>query len=447
MAHSPVRAATNPAAPGRTGAFAALRVPNFRWLLLGSTIANGAQWIQQVTLSWMVYDLTASGALLGSLSLVGAVATLGVTPLAGVAIDRLPRGMLLLATSGWLAVISAVLGVSLLAGHSALWPLFVFIFLAGMAQAVDMPVRQAVVFVLVPRPLAPAAVALIQTGWAIMRSLGPAIGGFLILWLGPAGNFLIQASAYALICLAVVQIRFPAAQRDRGGGSAFQHLRESLRFVAKEPVTRAFLLIGMVLPLFIIPIFATLPPIYAKDVFQGGPQVLGALLSAVGIGGIGGGLVTTLLGRFERRGILLLAALMLLGLTLIGFALCAEIWLALLALALAGFFEMVLIITNQTLLQLAIPDELRGRITSLSTLNMGLVPVGGLIAGAGADLVGPQTMTLLLAGSATAIAAVVLLASPTIRDYRLSRALATGPGTSPEANDHQASALERDGDG
>ncbi|NWG22266.1 MAG: MFS transporter [Chloroflexi bacterium] len=124
MAPSPIRAATNPAAPRQTGVFAALRVPNFRWLLLGSTIANGAQWIQQVTLSWMVYDLTASGALLGSLSLVGAIATLGLTPLAGVAIDRLPRGMLLLATSGWLAVISTVLGVALLTGRSALWPLF-----------------------------------------------------------------------------------------------------------------------------------------------------------------------------------------------------------------------------------------------------------------------------------------------------------------------------------
>jgi predicted MFS family arabinose efflux permease len=292
-----------------------------------------------------------------------------------------------------------------------------------VAQAIDMPLRQTVVFVLVPRRLTPAAVALIQTGWAVMRSLGPALGGFLILWFGPSGNFLIQAGAYALITLTILQIRFPAEPQARSQGAALQNLGESLRFVATEPATRAFLLIGLVLPLFIIPIFAALPPIYAKDVFQGGPEVLGALLSAVGVGGIGGGLVTASLGGFERRGLLQLAALLLLSLALIGFALSADLWLALVLLALAGFFEMIFLTTNQTLLQLAIPDELRGRVTSLASLSAGLAPVGAFIAGVGADLFGPQAITLLMSGTAAVISIAAYWASPTIRDYRLSRAL------------------------
>ncbi|HWQ11903.1 MAG TPA: MFS transporter [Roseiflexaceae bacterium] len=423
MTPSPNPAAEESAGGGRADALGALRLPNFRWLLSGTTLSNGAQWIQQVTLSWLVYDLTASGALLGTLSLVRAVATLGLAPVAGVAIDRLPRRTLMFAANTWLFAISLALGLALLAGHAALWPLFVFTFLGGVAQAVDLPLRQTVVFVLVPRPLAPAAVALVQTGWAVMRSLGPALGGFLILWFGPAGNFLIQAGAYALITLTIAQIRFPAEQAAPARGAALQNLGESLRFVATEPATRAFLLMSLVLPLFIIPIFAALPPIYAKDVFKGGPQVLGALLSAVGVGGIAGGLVTAALGRFEHRGVLQLAALLLLSLALIGFALSAALWLALVLLALAGFFEMVFLTTNQTLLQLAIPDALRGRVTSLASLSAGLAPLGSFLAGVGADFLGPQAITLLLSGTAAAIAVAVFWASPTIRGYRLSRAL------------------------
>jgi len=179
---------------------------------------------------------------------------------------------------------------------------------------------------------------------------------------------------------------------------------------------------GWVLPLFIIPTFAALTPIYAKDIFLGGPETLGALLSAVGIGGIGGGFVTASLGRLERRGVIQLDALLLLSLALIGFALTPVLWMALLCLALAGFFEMIFLTTNQTLLQLSIPDALRGRVTGIVSLSGGLMPVGALVAGFGADLMGPRAVTLILSGGAALIAVAVYLFSPVIREYRLSTA-------------------------
>ena len=148
------------------------------------------------------------------------------------------------------------------------------------------------------------------------------------------------------------------------------------------------------------------------------------LLSAVGIGGILGGFVTASLGQLDRRGLLQLGALLLLSLSLIGFALSSALWVALLCMALAGFFEMIYLTTNQTLLQLSIPDELRGRVTGIVSLSTGLMPVGAFIAGVGADLVGPRTMTVILAGIAGLIAVIVFFASSTIREYRLSQALA-----------------------
>jgi predicted MFS family arabinose efflux permease len=181
---------------------------------------------------------------------------------------------------------------------------------------------------------------------------------------------------------------------------------------------------GWVLPLLIIPSFAALPPIYAKVVFNGGPEVLGVLLSAVGVGGIAGGFVTAGLAQFDRRGLVQLAALLLLSLSLIGFALTANLALALILLAVAGFFEMIYLATNQTLLQLSIPDALRGRVTGIVSLSAGLHPVGALVAGVGADLVGPQLVTLVLSGLAGLIALIVFWTSPTVREYRLSRAMA-----------------------
>lgn len=178
-----------------------------------------------------------------------------------------------------------------------------------------------------------------------------------------------------------------------------------------------------VLPLFIIPNFNTLPPIYASKVFTGGPDTLGLLLSAIGIGGIAGGFVATSLGHFEHRGRLQLGALLLLGFSLIAFALSTKLWLGCLCFSVAGFFEMIYLTTNMSSLQLSIPNELRGRVMGIVSLNAGLMPVGAFLAGFGADLVGPRVMTLILGGIVATIAIAVFLASSTVREYRLSKAL------------------------
>jgi predicted MFS family arabinose efflux permease len=181
---------------------------------------------------------------------------------------------------------------------------------------------------------------------------------------------------------------------------------------------------GWILPMLIIPNFSALPPIYAKDVFRGGPEVLGFLMSAVGVGGIGGGIVTASLDKVERRGILQLGALLLTSLSLIGFAHCRSLVPALAFLACAGFFEMLYLTTNQTLLQLSIPDAMRGRVMGIVALNNGLSPVGAVIAGAASDLIGPRAVTTVLGAIAAALAVIIFFASPTVREHSMSRAIA-----------------------
>jgi MFS family permease len=397
---------------------------DFRWLFLGAILANAAQWIQQVTMSWLIYDITASGTMLGTLNLVRSVATLGLAPVAGVAIDRASRRTLMFITNSWFLVINVVLGIALLAGYTQIWLVFVFTLLGGMAMAIDQPLRQTILFTLVPRSLVPSAVALLQTGWALMRTLGPAIGGFLIVWIGPGGNFLVQAAAFALITLTIPRLNFRPTTTSTTKTAAFTNIKEGLQFVLNDTHTRTFFMMGWILSICIIPIFVVMPPIYAKDIFDGGPQVLGSLLSAVGVGGIAGGLVVAALKKVDRRGLVELAGLFMLSLSLIGFAISTNLWVALVLFGLAGFFEMIFIITNQTSLQLSIPDELRGRVNGIITLSSGLVPIGSLIAGVGADTIGPRPTAALFSGSAGVIAIIVFLASTTVRNYRLSRVLA-----------------------
>jgi len=407
----------------RNGTFAALAIRDFRFLLVGTTLSNASQWIQQVTLGWLVYDMTGSGTILGSVNLARSAGSLSFNPIAAVAIDRLARRPLMLGVQGWLFAITLALGALLAFDRGEIWHLFVFALLGGVAQTFDLPLRQTAVFDLVPRRIAPTALALVQTGWSLMRSLGPAIGGGLILWFGPSGNFFIQATAHALIALNLFWIRFPPRSGGRRRGGMWSNLREGFAYIATQRTTRTFVMMGWVLPLFIIPTYTTLPPIFAKDVFHGGPETLGMLMSAVGLGGIAGGVFTASLGQFERRGLVQLAALLGTGVSLIGFTFSPTLVVALPLLVISGACEMVYLTTNQTLLQLSIPDEMRGRVTAIVTLNMVLSPLGSFFAGVGADLVGPRAIAATISGIAVVIAIVVSCRSSTVRDYRLSQAI------------------------
>jgi MFS family permease len=403
--------------------FDVLRQPNFRWLFTSAILANSATWIQSVTMGWIVYDLTGSGTMLGTINLMNMLASLVLSPFAGIAIDRRSRRTLMLTTNSWFLIINAGIGLALLAGITQVWPLLVFSLLSGLGLAIDYPLRQTVLFDLVHRRLTPSALGFLQTGWAVMRTLGPIIGGMLLAWVGAGGSFLLQAGIFALVILSILQLSFPPQQKAVSEKTTSGNFVEGGKHIVKNPYTRVFTFMGFILQLFIIPVFIVMPPIFAKDLFQGGPQILGYLLSAVGFGGVIGGLVATSMKKVDHRGRLELIAMILLGFSFIGFGVSPGLWLALLFLWLSGFFEMIFLINNQTLLQLSIPDELRGRVNGILALGSGLIPLGSLAVGFGADTIGPRFSTVLMGGTAALITLMAFWVSPTIRDYRLSEFL------------------------
>jgi MFS family permease len=246
------------------GFFTIFREANFRWFFLGTILGNCASWTQDVTLSWLVYDLTASGAMLGTMSLVRTIATLSLSPMAGIAIDRRPRRSLMFLTNGWFLAINASIGLSLLAGLAQVWPLLLFSLLAGIAQAIDFPLRQTVLFILVTRRMTPNAVGINQTGWAVMRTLGPVIGAFLLVRMGAGGSFLIQAAIHAIIIMIIAQLHFPRPHATEPGTADSRNFAEGFKHIIKNSHTRAFALMGCILRFFIIPVFVVMPAIFCQ---------------------------------------------------------------------------------------------------------------------------------------------------------------------------------------
>lgn len=201
------------------------------------------------------------------------------------------------------------------------------------------------------------------------------------------------------------------------------NLSGGLRYVAKEPTLRLLFMIGLVQPLLIGPVTFGIMPVIAKDVFHRGPEGLGILLSALGAGGLIGAFFAAT-WQPERRGLLQLGALGLTGAAFLAFAFVRSFGLALPLLALGGFCAMVFQVSNQTILQMTVPNEMRGRIAGLFGIQMGIFPLGGIIAGALTDLFGAPTVVALDSSLAIAFATGLLVSAPRLRNLRMAQMMA-----------------------
>ncbi|MDE2766311.1 MAG: MFS transporter [Chloroflexota bacterium] len=407
-------------AEGAIGPAASLGIPNFRWLWLGTVFSSIGQWMQQVVLGWVVYDLTGSGTILGGVNGVRSVAMLGFGPFAGVFIDRADAKRVMVVVSLFLMALSALMGVLLFTDLIEVWHIFLFMFAFGLAQVLDQPLRATMTFLLVPPRLAPNAMALNTAAMSSTRALGPGVGGALLPLIGAAGAFFAQAASYLFATLTRFMIAFPEREQAQRRDSPLQNLKDGVHFVATARYTRAFLLLNLTAPVLLIPIFTALTPIYAKDVFESNETGLGLLVAMVGVGGVLGAATVAALGSFERRGLLEIVALFGFSAGLFGFSFAAELWQGLLLMLFTGFAEQVFLLTNMTMLQLTVPNRMRGRVSSLMMLGFGLMPIGALAAGAGSDAIGPQAITRIMAGAGGLIAVLLLLAAPIVRNATLS---------------------------
>jgi len=376
---------------------------------------SAGQWIQQVTLGWLAYDLTGSSVVLGAISGLRALPFLVIAPSAGVAADRMDRRKLLMGIEAILATTAVLMGLLVGSGLVELWHLVVFAFVTAAVWATSQPLRQTLVPSVVPRSDLTNAIALNSLAFNITKVLGPTAGGFLIAAFGPAGNFHLQAVAYTCVIAAIYAMR--VAPHDTAAArqsSVLANLREGLSYVRSTPVVLALVVAALVPSIFAMP-YQALMPVFQKDVLHEGPEALGLLLAAPGVGAVIAALLLASLGNFPRKGALLLLSLGFLGIMLILFSQTTVLPLALLMLVGVGGCQVFYAATTNTMLQVIVPDELRGRVISIYMLDHGLSPIGALIGGVSTAFVGAPTTIAAMGMIIIVLAAVVAWRMPMLR--------------------------------
>ena len=366
----------------------ALRHRNFRLFFIGQLLSLPGTWIQMVAQSWLIYRLTDSAVLLGLAGFASQFPVFLIAPLGGALADRFSRHRLLVATQVASAVLALSLAALTLSGQVEVWHVFTLASLLGVVNGFDLPARQAFTVQLVGREDLPNAIALNSSAFNAARLVGPALAGVLVAAAGEGWCFLLNGVSYATVLGALLAMRLTPTERPVHTGSMLAHIVDGVRYVRGHlPIRSLLLLLGMV-SLAGMP-YAVLMPVFADRILGGGPQGLGILMSCAGGGALVGALL--LAARRSPRGLggWVPWAAFGFGLGLVGFSLSRTFWLSGALLVPTGFAMMVQMAASNTLLQMMVPDALRGRVMSLySMMFMGMAPLGSLLAGSLAEVIG-----------------------------------------------------------
>ncbi len=395
--------------------YAALRIANFRRLILGHGTSTVAREAQIVVVGWQVYEQTKDPLALGLIGLAEALPFVGVALYAGHVADRTSRR--LLAMSGTLGMMLS--GVALLLftllGVHQVWPIYLVIFLSGIGRSFTRPAVTALSAELVPRELYSNAVAWRTSTWHFAAVFGPAIGGVLYGFAGPAAAY---ATVVVFMCASLAAIGSvrhdvrPAAQEMTVGES----LRIGLRFVWNEPV----ILAAMTLDLFAV-LFGgatALLPIFAR-MLGTGPQGLGVLRAAPAVGSFVTGIFLAHRPPFRRAGVTLFTAVAAFGICIIGFALSRDFFLSLALLTVSGMADNVSVVIRGTMIQTITPPHLLGRVASVNQIFIGSSnEIGAFESGVAARLLGTVPSVIFGGAMTLLVVAAVALWSPPLRRMR-----------------------------
>lgn len=387
--------------------FSSLRHRNYRHLWVGTVFMSAGQWIQNVTLGWLIYDLTGSSVLLGLLNGLRALPFLIMSPIAGVVADRTDRKNILIVCQYVLMTATFIMGTLVIAGYLHVWQVFTFTIITAIAWSFVDPVRQSMVPTLVPKEELMNAVALNSAAFNMTKVVGPSVGGLLIALFGAGGNFFVQGAAYGGVLLSLYWMTAPPSSTEARRSSAFANLKEGLVYVWSNPAVLA-LMTSALIPRIIAMPYQTLMPVFQKDVLKVGPEGLGILLAAPGLGAcLAGFALATLSSRLHRQGIVLIVSLIGLGVGMNLFAWTTSFPVALVVLVAIGAFQIFYMATTNTMLQVIVPDHLRGRVMSIYMLDRGLMPIGQMTAGVSAHWIGaPATVSYM--GMIVIVLAIIL---------------------------------------
>jgi MFS family permease len=388
----------------RLRTFRALTVRNYRLYFTGQVISVSGTWMQMVAQTYLIlFRLHGTGVDVAIASGLQFVPLLLFGPFGGLIADRLNKRKVLYATQSSAAVLALTLGllVSLHAIH--LWQVFLLASFLGVVNLFDNPARQTFVSEMVERDLLPNAVSLNSVVMNSARVIGPAIGGVLILTLGVATCFIVNAASYIAVIVALSLMRERELYSSPGVGRKKGQVREGLRYVWSTGDLRSPLISMAIVGIFAFNFTVTLP-LLAKFTFHGGAGLYSSFLAAMGAGAVVGGLFTAHRSSPSTR---LLAFIgLFFGAAIVAVALAPTTLLAIFFLVPMGAASIAFIATNNSTLQLRADPAMRGRVMSLNAIAfLGSTPIGAPLVGYISDISNPR-VSLVVGGVATPPASV-----------------------------------------
>ena len=419
-----VSASDPAAAPSRVArwqaAGRALRHRNFQLFFSGQLISLIGTWMQTVAQSWLVYRLTGSGLKLGAVGFASQIPVFLFAPLGGIVADRTNRKHVVIATqvaSMLLAFALAALTLTHTIDHRV-WMIFVLAALLGVVNAFDIPGRQSFLVDMVGRGDLMNAIALNSSMFNGARVIGPAIAGVLVARLGEGWCFFANGVSYIAVIAGLVLMNVHAPARVSADTSPWEHIVEGFQFVNRTAPIRALMILLGLVSLSGMP-YVVLMPLFADKILHHGGQELatligshdlgavrlGILMGAAGVGALLGALTLAVRSGVKGLGTWVSVCCAGFGISLMLFSFSKSFWLSVLLLLPVGYFVMLQMASSNTLIQVMVPDVLRGRAMAVySMMFMGMAPIGALLGGALSDRLGAP-LTVAIGGFASVLGA------------------------------------------
>jgi MFS family permease len=402
----------------RASILTALRYRDFRLLWIGLLVSNLGTWMQFTAMGYFVARLAGSPHRaafdLGIVGAARAVPVLLLSPLAGVVADRLPRRRVLFVTNITMALAALALALLATAHRLDLTGLVLVSAVSSAAMAFDSPTRQSWVPLLVEREYVGNAVGLNSVAFNAPAVVGPALAGLLIVWIGVAGAFYFNAAATLAVVVAVLMMQ-PSPPSSARRESTLRAMRQGIAFILRHPALRWIILAQVVTSLLTRP-YSQLVPALAVNLLHASARGLGWAVSAIGVGGFGGAIVTAYFAQRERRSTLWVQSSIVMSIAVLGLGLVPSLAFALPLLFAAGVGTLASLGATNTLIQTLSPDDVRGRALSIYTMiAIGIVPLGALVDGAIATAIGLREMFVLAGAVCTVLFAAIWFLRPAVR--------------------------------
>ena len=378
---------------------------NYRLFFAGQGLSLIGTWMQSIAMSWLVYRLTGSAALLGLIVFVSMSPMFFVPSFAGVIIDRLNRRTVLVLTNSCALAQATALGILTITGHIAVWHIFVLGIFQGIVNAFDMPARQSFVIELVENKKdLTNAIAFNSAMFNGARLVGPALAGITVAAFGEGICFLLNALSFLAIIIALSAMKIQPKLKKMVVGHPFDDFKEGYRYVFGFLPIRYCILILALMTLFGMQ-HSTLMPIFAKDILHGGPHTLGFLVSASGIGALTSALYFTARKSVVGLEKFTASALALFGCANAVFSFSQNMAVSFFAMVVSGAGMMTVLLACNTIIQTVVEEDKRGRVMSFHAMaSVGLYPFSSLIAGVAAARLGAPRVVLMSGACSVAAA-------------------------------------------